>query len=99
MAFFVNGSELLIGADRTRGLPNIEPFDCAGQIILSTIVIISAAEKGRNDSVRTLPRALILKLSAVAEISSGASPIVTMSYRPCVQKSSFTVAPAFSPFA
>ena len=65
----------------------------SGQIILSTIVIISAAEKARNDSVRTLPRALILKLRAVAEISSGASTIVTMSYCPCVQNSSFTVAP------
>ena len=79
---FVNGSELVICAVRSRGVPNIEPFDCAGQIILLTIVIISAAEKARNDSVRTLPRALILKLSAVAETSSGASTIVTMSYLP-----------------
>ena len=35
----------------------------------------------------------MLKLSAVAEISSGASTTVTMSYCPCVQNSSFTVAP------
>jgi len=44
---------------------------------------MSAAEKARNDSVRTLPKALRFKLSAVAENSSGASRIVTTSYRPC----------------
>src|SRR6185295_3716661 len=54
---------------------------------------MSAAEKARNDSVRTLPNALRLKFSAVTENSSGASRIVTTSYRPCVQKSSFTVTP------
>ena len=76
--------------------PEHKSFDCAGQIILSTIVIISAAEKARNDSVRMLPRALTLKLSATMEISSGASTIVTMSYCPCVQNSSFTVTPKVS---
>ena len=40
-----------------------------------------------------LPSALRLKLSAVAESSSGASTTITMSYRPCVQKMSFTVTP------
>ena len=44
---------------------------------------MSAAEKARNDSARTLPKALRFKLSAVAENSSGASRIVTTSYRPC----------------
>src|ERR1700730_16779430 len=63
------------------------------QIILPTTVAMSAAEKARNDSVRTLPSAPRLKLSDMAEASSGASTIVTMSYRPCVQKMSFTVTP------
>src|SRR6266404_4221219 len=63
------------------------------QIILPTIVAMSAAEKARNDSVRTLPSAPRLKLSDIAEDSSGASTIVTTSYRPCVQKISFTVTP------
>jgi hypothetical protein len=43
------------------------------QIILQTTVAMSAAEKARNDSVRTLPRAPRLKLSDMAEASSGAS--------------------------
>ena len=63
------------------------------QIILPTTVAMSAAEKARNDSVRTLPSAPRLKLSDMAADSSGASTIVTMSYRPCVQKMSFTVTP------
>ena len=54
---------------------------------------MSAAEKARNDLVRILPSAPRLKLSDMAEDSSGASTIVTMSYRPCVQKMSFTVTP------
>jgi len=52
---------------------------------------MSADEKARSDSVRMLPSALRLKLSAVAESSSGASMTITMSYRPCVQNMSFTV--------
>jgi len=63
------------------------------QTILPTIVAMSAAEKARNDSVRILPSAPRLKLSDMAEDSSGASTIVTVSYRPCVQKMSFTVTP------
>src|SRR5262245_57746231 len=59
--------------------------------ILATIFIMSAAEKARIDSVRILPNALRLKLSAVADSSSGASMTDTMSYRPCVQNISFTV--------
>src|ERR1700738_4534993 len=55
------------------------------QTILPTIVAMSAAEKARNDSVRILPSAPRLKLSDMAEDSSGASTIVTVSYRPCVQ--------------
>jgi hypothetical protein len=58
------------------------------QTILPTIVAMSAAENARNDSVRILPSAPRLKLSDMAEDSSGASTIVTMSYRPCVQKMS-----------
>ena len=54
---------------------------------------MSADENARSDSVRMLPSALRLKLSAVAESSSGASTTVTMSYRPCVQNISFTVTP------
>jgi hypothetical protein len=64
------------------------------QTILPTIVVMSAAEKARNDSVRTLPSAPRLKLSDIAEDSSDASTIVTISYRPCVQKMSFTVTPS-----
>jgi hypothetical protein len=59
---------------------------CPSQGILPTIVAMSAAEKARNDSVRTLPSAARLKLSDMADDSSGASTIVTVSYRPCVQK-------------
>jgi len=55
----------------------VNKFRC--QIILPTTVAISAAEKARNDSVRTLPSAPRLKLSDIAEDSSGASTIVTMS--------------------
>lgn len=40
---------------------------------------MSAAEKARNDSVRILPSAPRLKLSDMAEASSGASKIVTVS--------------------
>ena len=54
---------------------------------------MSSDEKARSDSVRMLPSAPRLKLSAVAESSSGASTTVTMSYRPCVQNISFTVTP------
>jgi hypothetical protein len=49
------------------------------QSILPTIVVMSAAEKARNDSVRTLPSAPRVKLSDMAEDSSGASMTVTMS--------------------
>src|SRR5882724_8439453 len=59
------------------------------QTILATIVVISAAEKARNDSVRILPSAPRLKLSDTAEDSSGASTIVTTSYRPCVPHAGF----------
>lgn len=54
------------------------PF-AAIQTIFATIFVISSAEKARNDSVRMLPSALRLKLSAVAATSSGASVIITMS--------------------
>ena len=60
---------------------------------MATIFIMSSDEKARSDSVRMLPSAPRLKLSAVAESSSGASTTVTMSYRPCVQNISFTVTP------
>src|SRR5260370_1768510 len=46
------------------------------QIILPTTVAISSAEKARNDSVRTLPSAPRLKLSDMAEDSSGASDVI-----------------------
>jgi hypothetical protein len=49
-----------------------------------------------DENVRMLPSALRLKLSAVAESSSGASMTITMSYRPCVQNMSFTVTPNVS---
>src|SRR5262249_37458057 len=52
----------------------------------ATIFNMSVDEKARSDSVRMLPSALRLRLSAVAESSSGASMTITMSYRPCVQK-------------
>ena len=45
------------------------------QTILPTIVIMSAAEKARNYSVRTSPSPPRLKLSAKAEDSSRASTI------------------------
>jgi hypothetical protein len=57
---------------------------------------MSADEKARSDSVRMLPSALRLRLSAVAESSSGASMTITMSYRPCVQNISLTVTPNVS---
>src|ERR1700730_12488069 len=65
--------------------------DC--QSILPTIVVISAAEKARSVSVRTLPSAPRLRLSDMADDSSGASTIVTTSYRPCVHTMAFTVPP------
>src|SRR5262249_27461829 len=63
------------------------------QIIFETIIAISSAEKARSDSVRILPSEPRLRLRAVAAISSGASVKATISYRPCVQKISFTVTP------
>jgi hypothetical protein len=81
--------KLLLRQPRTSGdpflgnLPLPEP-PVSRQTILPTIVPMSAAEKARNDSVRMLPSALRLRLSAMAENSSGASTIVTTSYRPCV---------------
>jgi hypothetical protein len=43
------------------------------QSILAVIFAISSAEKARKDSVRTLPSALRLRLSAVAERNWGQS--------------------------
>ena len=48
---------------------------------LARIAFISAAEKARKDCVRTFPSAQRLKLSAVPEMSSGASVII-LSLRP-----------------
>src|SRR6516165_3648952 len=49
------------------------------QSILPMIFVISAAEKARSVSVRTLPSAPRLKFSDIAADSSGASTMVTMS--------------------
>src|SRR5258708_3744791 len=54
---------------------------------------MSAAEKARNDSLRTLPSAPRPKLSDMAADSSGASTIVTEAYPPCVHKQSFAAPP------
>ena len=63
------------------------------QSMLPTAFVISAAEKARSDSVRTLPSAARLNVSDMKDNSSGASRMVTMSYRPCVQTISLTVTP------
>ena len=49
------------------------------QSILPMIFVISAAEKARSVSVRTLPSAPRLKFSDINADSSGASTMVTMS--------------------
>ena len=50
--------------------------------IFPIIVSMSDAENARNVSVRMFPNAPMLSESAVAEMSSNASVIVTISYRP-----------------
>src|SRR6516164_1747154 len=77
----------------TKAARRCHPHERDGQSILPTIVVISAAEKARIVSVRTLPSAPRLKFSDMTDDSSDASTIVTMSYRPCVQTMSFTVTP------
>ena len=72
-------SEAIVAFADELNVPRVYPT-------LATIAFMSAAEKARRDSVRTFPRALRLKLAAMAEGSSGASTIITISYRPCVQK-------------
>src|SRR4029079_3295459 len=67
--------------------------NAARQSMLPTAFVISAAEKARSDSVRTLPSAERLSVSDMKDGSSGASRMVTMSYRPCVQRISLTVTP------
>ena len=50
------------------------------------MVCMSAAENARSVSVRTLPKPAMLNESAVAAISSGASVMVTTSYRCAYRK-------------
>src|SRR6516164_10586453 len=77
----------------TKAARHCHPHERDGQSILSTMFVISATEKARIVSVRTLPSVPRLKFSAIAADSSGASTIVTTSYCPCVQTMSFTVTP------
>src|SRR6185437_447737 len=93
----LNGNDLLRFAlslvEVQRTVADPPDSRCALQSILPTIVVISAAENARSVSVRTLPSAPRLKLSDMTDDSSDASMMVTMSYRPWVQRISFTVTP------